>query len=231
MARGSDETPRISLNKLCEFMTVGPARQRRIIRDQKYPPDYQVVYYREAQESVAHFIASNLEDVAAIERQINLLSQQSPDSIGAQRRLASNIDALEAFLDMIDDIDLRGSRPSLGANQAPRLSIRNVDISVRPEIILHVEGKTRPLVGAVKLHFPKTNPLNDDAAGFGSTVLQEWCRANMVDDGAPSGPHCFVIDVGSKRVHSGVRSNVQRMNGIQAACQNIHALWPTITPD
>lgn len=104
MARRSDQAPRISLNKLCEFMTVGPARQRRIIRDQKYPPDYQVVYYREAQEAIARCIASSLEDIASIDRQINILNQQSPDSVGAQRRLASNVDALEAFLDMIDDL-------------------------------------------------------------------------------------------------------------------------------
>lgn len=231
MARRSEQTPRISLNKLCEFMTVGPARQRRIIRDQKYPPDYQVVYYREAQEAIAQCIASSLEDIASIDRQIALLNQQSPDSVGAQRRLASNVDALEAFLDMIDDIDLRGATPSLGANQAPRLSVRNVEISVRPEIVLRAEGRTQPLIGGIKLHFPRTNSLNEDAAGFASAVLQEWCVATMANDGTASGPHCFVIDVGSRRVHAGVRSTARRLEGIQAACQTIHALWPTITPD
>ncbi len=63
MADKDQKEPRISLNKLCEFMTANVTRQRSIIRDQKFPQDYKKVYYKEAQESVAHYLASNLEDI------------------------------------------------------------------------------------------------------------------------------------------------------------------------
>ena len=114
--RRPENNPRISLNKLCEFMTARPPRQRRIIRDQKYPNEFQGMFYREAQEAVASCIASNLEDIDSINRQVALLDQQSPPNVGTQRRVSANIDALEAFAEMLDDIDLRGATPELGEN-------------------------------------------------------------------------------------------------------------------
>ena len=143
------DNPRISLNKLSEFMTASIPRQRRIIRDQKFPPDYLRTYYREAQEAVAACLASDLEDLAVVERQIDILNQQEPGTVGAQRRIASNVDALETFLDMLDDINLMGATPQLAANDAPKLRVQNVDISVRPEVILRAEGRSGMLVGAL----------------------------------------------------------------------------------
>lgn len=228
MARRPDNAPRISLNKLCEFMTASIPRQRRILRDQKFPADYLRVFYREAQEAVASCIASGLEDVVAVERQIDILNQKSPDTVGAQRRLASNVDALESFLRMLDSVDLSGAQPRLAPNDAPKLMVRNVQISVRPEILLSTEGRSGPLVGAVKLHFPRTNPLNEQAAGYVSAVLQEWCAVHMQDEGQASGPLCCVADIGSETFYGGVRATRQRMRDIEEACETIAALWPTI---
>lgn len=221
-------TPRISLNKLAEFMTATIPRQRRIIRDQKFPPDYLVTYYREAQEAVAACIASDLSDIGAITRAINILNQQTPDTVGAQRRLVSNVDALESFLDMLDVVNLQEASPTLAPNDAPKLIIRNVEVSVRPEIILRMEGRNGPSVGALKIHFPKTNPLNQQAAGYVSAVLQEWAQAHLSNEGQVSGNLCMVIDVGSQSFFEGVRATRRRMQDIQDACSTIAALWPTI---
>jgi hypothetical protein len=229
MARRPENAPRISLNKLCEFMTASIPRQRRIIKDQKFPSDFMRVYYREAQEAVATCIASELEDTATVERQIDILNQQAPETVGTQRRLASNVDALEGFLTMLDAINLGGATPSLGANDAPKLIIRNVSVSVRPEIILRSENRNGPIVGAMKIHFPKTNSLNEQAAGYVSAMLQEWCEVHMHDQGEASGPLCSVVDVGSQSFFEGVRSTRQRLRDLQDACETIAALWPTIT--
>ena len=209
-------------------MTASIPRQRRIIRDQKYPPDYQVVYYREAQEAVASCIASDLENTQAVENQIQILNQQAPENVGAQRRIASNVDALEAFLGMLDDINLMGATPSLGANDAPKLRLQNVDISVRPEIILRSENRSGPIIGAMKIHFPKTNPLNELSAGYVSAVLQEWALANLSAESVPQGQLCSIVDVGSQSFYEGVRATRRRLQDIQDACATIAALWPTI---
>jgi len=150
MAKSPANQPHISVNKLAEFIDAKAARQRQILRDQKFPTDYKGMYYREAAETIATVIASNLENTSIIEKTIASLEQQNPDKIGTQRRIQSNIDALETFEAMLDDVDLKGAKPSLGVHNPPKLVIQNVEISIRPEIVLTGTGKNKqPLVGAL----------------------------------------------------------------------------------
>ncbi len=136
-----------------------------------------------------------------------------------------NLDALESFEGMLDDVDLKGISPSLGAAFPPKLSCRNVEISVRPEIILRADGKGKnKLIGATKLYFVRTFTLSEDTASYVSAVLQEWCCTFLADEGITSGPLCYVIDVGAKKVWPGVKSTAARMNDIEACCQNIERI-------
>lgn len=232
MARGATDAPRISVNKLAEFIGAKARRQRQILRDQKYPTDYKGMYYREASESIASYISSNLEKASIIDRAIAVLEQSHPEKIGTRRRIEANIDALETFRVMLDSLELAGAVPTLGDNSSPRIMIQNVEISVRPEIILRSAGKSgSPLVGAIKLHFPRTFSLREDGEGIVSAVLQEWLKAHLPDDGEPNPLQCYAIDVGAQRVGKGVRSTVARLREVEANCRNIAALWPTITQD
>src|SRR5271155_5024839 len=141
------------------------ARQRQILRDQKYPTDYKGMYHKEAAEAIAMAILSNLEDLSAVDRAVAVLEQSRPEKIGTQRRVAANLDALETFRLMLDEISekIGGVSLSVGEQSPPRLSIQGVDISVRPELVLQTVGKSGPLCGALKLHFPRTFPLSEDA--------------------------------------------------------------------
>lgn len=224
--------PRISLNKLAEFMTARKAsRQRAILRDQKFPTEFKGIYHREAAEAIASCVASNFENVSVLDRTIAVLEQMNPEKIGAQRRITSNTNALERFKAMLDDLDLGSAVPALGENSPPKLTIQNVAVSVRPEIILSGKGrKEAVLVGAMKLHFSTTNPLDDTAGAYVSTVLQEWAKAYLTA-GETYGPYCYVIDVGSGKAHPGVKATTARLRDVEDTCRNIAALWPTITPD
>jgi hypothetical protein len=51
------------------------------------------------------------------------------------------------------------------------------------------------------------------------------------DDEILGSQFCSVIDVGSKTVYPAVKSIAQRLKDIDAECQNIAGLWPTIQPD
>ncbi len=232
MAKDAARQARISVNKLAEFITAKAPRQRQILRDQKFPQDFKGMYYREATDAISTCIASNLENTSVLFRAIAVLEQQAPEKIGTQRRLAANVDALETFESMLDIIDLKGGSPSLGEHAPPRLKIQNVEISVRPDVILKGLGKKdASLIGAMKLHFPRNFALDEDAGGFVSAILQEYGRTYLTGDGEIHGPYCMVIDVGSKNVWPGVKATANRMKEIVANCRNIAALWPTIAPD
>lgn len=223
--------PHISVNKPAEFNEAKGARQRQTLHDQKYPSGFKGMYHREAAEAISQYLASHMEDLKPIDRALTLLGQKKPEKIGAQRRISANLDALESFLMLLDKIEARIKDVELTLGDqfsAQRLTIHGVDINVRPELLACRTGKTGPLCGGIKLHFPTTFPLNKGTAGLVSAVTQEWCKQYQPENGNVSGALCFVIDIGSQEVYDGVTSTVARMKEVDADCQNIAALWPTI---
>lgn len=224
--------PELSVNKLAEYIVSKGARQRKLLKDRKYPdPDFQMgMFHREATEAVRKYLADGCIDASVAENQIAILKQQTPEKIGTIRRLNANIDALERFLDMLDDISLAGGDPQLGANSVQKLTFHGVKISVRPEIILRgVSPRGKKLVGAVKLHFTKSFPMTDESAGYVSAVLQEYCKAHVADDDEIVFPdYCKIIDIGCGKVFPGVKSTAARLKDINSECENIAALWPSI---
>jgi len=229
---GKDNGPRISVNKLAECMSAKAGRKRQILRDQKYP-DFKGMYYREATEAVSLCLASGLEDTTMLSKAVKLLEQAPAGKTGTLRRLNSNIDAIEAFESMLDTIDLKGGNPELGENRPEKLTFHGVEVSVRPEIVLRGHGKMgKPMVGALKVHFSKTFTLDAASAGIVSAVLQRYAEDKISGgDEIVGSQYCFVIDVGSKAVYPAAKSITARLKDVEAECQNIAALWPTITPD
>ena len=131
---------------------------------------------------------------------------------------------------MLDDIDLKGGVPEIGEASPEKMTVLGVEISVRPEIILRGTGpKGQSLVGAIKLQMSVSANFNEEAAGYVSAAVQEYCRRSLVTDNEiVHAPYCQVIDVGNRVIHPGVKATARRMKEIEAACLNIAALWPSI---
>jgi hypothetical protein len=223
--------PSISINKLGEYIICRAARKRKILHDRKYPdPDFQMgAYHREAAEAVAQYIANGAVDTEPLDKTLKLLGQHPMDKVGTSRRINANIDALERFSSMLDDIEIGEAAPLLGAHSAPTLSYYNVTISVRPEIILTYSKKNKTYLGAIKLHFSRSHPHNEESAGYVSAVLNEFCATHLCSNNEIVDPSlCQVIDVASGNVFKGVKSTKKRLADIAAECQNIASLWPGI---
>lgn len=221
--------PRLSVNKLGEYMTARAGRQNKILHDAKYPQDFVVAHYRDAAETIAKAVVDGLQDVRPLEKAIQLLGQRPATTVTEMRRLSGNIDAIEVFMSIMGDVDLRGIEPRLGTHQARHLVIHGVEISVRPEVTLHLAKRNGdPLVGGVKLHFPKTFPLKEEAAEYISACLQMYCRDHLNQHGAPSHQHCYVIDMAGARVFPGVKSIRARVRDVEETCKQITTIWSSI---
>lgn len=218
------------MNKLGEYIASKAARQRNILYNQKFPPDYVTPFYDDASEAISLFIAGEMANPAILESRIRLLEQSPASTVWQQRRMLGNIEAIETFMGMIDALDLSGISCRLGSQSPPRLTICNVEVSVRPEVILSrsaTKGGGR-VIGALKLHFPKTNPLSQEAAGYVSAVASWFCECHLIDEGTPDPRLCFVLDLASERLYPGVQSVRQRLKDAEAACEQIFNLWDTI---
>lgn len=223
--------PRISVNKLAEYMVSKAARQRKLLKDRKYPdPDFQMgMYHREASEAVARYLVSDQIGTDPLDNQIAIIKQQSPGAIGTQRRLNSNIEAMERFLGMLDDFDFGDAEPSHGEHAPPKLTFHGVEVSVRPEIILRGTVKGKAVVGGAKLHFTKGFEMTDETAGYVSAAVQEYCRRHLAKDDETVNPaYCQVFDIGGGKVFPGVKSTKARLKDIEDTCQNIADIWPNL---
>lgn len=221
--------PRLSINKLGEYMTVKAGRQNKILYDAKYPQDYIVAYYKDAAEAIAKCIVDGLEDLKPLEIAIRSLEQRVPKTIGEQRKFSGNIDAIETFISIMDNVDLKGVEPRLGEHKAPHVIMSGVEVSVRPEVTLHGQKKSgEGLIGGIKLHFPKSFPLNEEAAEYISTGVQLYANDHLYAHGAASHKHCYVIDMASAKVYAGVKSIKQRTKDMQDTTLQIASIWPNI---
>lgn len=223
--------PRISVNKLAEYMVSKAARQRKLLKDRKYPDeDFKMgMYHREATEAVAKYLVSDQLSTDNIDNQIAIIKQQNPGKIGTQRRLNSNLEALERFLDMLDDFDFKDAVPTLGEHAPQKLTYHGVEISVRPDVILRGRVKGKSVVGGVKLHFPKGFEMTDETAGYVSAALQEYCLRHVATpDETTYYAYCQVFDIGSGQVFPGVKATKARLKDIEDTCQNIAAIWASI---
>ena len=85
------------------------------------------------------------------------------------------------------------------------------------------------MVGGIKLHFPKTEPLDEEQASYITAIMHSFCETHLWKEGAPYPGLCMVIDLASAQVYPGVQSVRRRLKEVQSACAQIASLWPTIT--
>jgi hypothetical protein len=229
MSQIERETPRISVNKLGEYMTATPSRRRRIIEDQKRPRDYIVPRYTEAQDVIVAYLTAGTHVNGSLLEAIERLGNSPAASEWDEQRRNLCAEAIQSFLDLVDDLDLDGLDLRAGNNGQSRLLIAGVEVSIRPELTIIRAGASRnPASGAFKLYFSKTNPLGEESGAYVGTMVHHFVDEYPM--GCEPADHrlCRVIDVFARRVYAAPRSFIRRRSEIQAACMEIARAWPDL---
>ena len=103
------------------------------------------------------------------------------------------------------------------------MEVAGVRVSIRPDAYLK-NTITGDIVGAIKLHFPKTTPLNDASAKYVATTLKVFLSeeqgAEFVDP-----KKCYVVDVSTQAATCASKSFKKNMKDVVAACEEIRARW------
>lgn len=217
-------SPKISLNKLGEYLTASPARRRRIVYDQKDPKPFITTRYTDAREVIVDFLASGMiDDTKLITRAKNLRLDSSGTEFACQDRIAS-ADAIENFLEVVDHIELEDLQVvPVGNSTSAGMEIEGVYVSVRPDVLFK-NAITKDVVGALKLHFPRTTPLNENSAKYVSTALRVYLTDELKSLTAEP-KKCYVVDVSTQTVTCAPKSFKKNMSDIAAACEEIRARW------
>lgn len=217
--------PRISVNQLGEYMTATPSRRRQIVRDQKNPPLFKSTRYRDAREAIADHIASNMvDDEAALAAAQALRENTDGSDFVVQDRIHS-AHAITAFLDICEDMKL-GALTAVRVDtfSSDGLEIAGVKVVMRPEALL-LDPATQEVVGCVKLHFSRTQPLDGRSAAYVATALRAHLEQNLSSPGTVNPDRCYVVDIATRSILSAPKANKRRLGDLGAACEEIKDRW------
>lgn len=223
--------PRISVNKLGEFLTTSsPLRRRSIVTNQKNPPDTIVARYRQAMDPIQEFLASGgLE----IDRLLSCAEALRNAPAGTDWRADDNRNtalALETFLESSDLLPLENVNYIRCDNEQPAVEIAGVSVSVRPDFLIHFQKRGVECVGALKLHFmrSKSSSLRESGQEYVAMMCYKWLADNNTTPRKPMPNHCFSLDVFRKSLVQSPTATKRRMSDVEAACSEIALIWPAV---
>jgi hypothetical protein len=219
--------PRISINKLGEYLQANPQRRKKIVSDAKNPKPFVVTRYSDAREAIKNYFTSGF-NTDILDASIEAHQGKDPASEFQEQDQALSIELLEMMLDLdLPDLSEFSLYVYEGAN--PKLNIAGVDISVNPDLIIRSDNRGQKVVGAIKLHISKSNQLDEEGAKNVAILLKEFVENHIAEDGEKVYlPFCIAVDIFGKVVCAAPKSFKRRMTYISSACEEIALWWDSV---
>jgi hypothetical protein len=224
------KAPRVSVNKLGEYLTATPARRKRIIHDAKYPSTFMVARYTVAENAIADWICSGGADELLLDQAIATLRNGEPASNFARSRRDCCVTAIANAARLGEQLQLPTGRVTyVRSNKASPLLFGDLGVSVRPEVLIYTgQGEGRRL-GGIKLYFSKQHPLTQQSAGYITTLLWQSLVIRSAHDLLLLDHNQIkLVDVFAGTVFTLPKSHKQRLKEIAAACEEIAERWDAV---
>lgn len=218
--------PKVSINKLGEYMTANSLRRKRIVEEQKNPSTYIVTRYLDAKEIYLNYILSNY-DSEIIKNGIEFLENKSTSSEFQASDKSSSLESLHMSirLTLPDFSNFELSLFKQIGKEGGKIDISGVNVSVMPDIIVRGVYRNKKIVGAIKLHISKSNLLNEEARKNVATVLHQFVEDKLKKDDEKVLPEfCIAIDIFAAKYDVAPKSFINKRNQIKASCEE-YALW------
>lgn len=222
------QAPRISAPKLGEYLDVRHAQRReRIVRDQKYPSDYIVSRYNNAQNAIrAAIIAGEDVDARLLEKSRVLAGRVSATKYGEDTTRCC-VEAVNAFRALWAELPLDGATRSMTGGVGFSVLIEGVEVTGNPIALLRrVLPKGRVETGALQLVFKKEAALEK----HGGEAAAEILRRSLIAAGqtAVAAKLCLVVDVFAMKWFAAPTHRVRLTGDIEAACREIALRWSAL---
>ncbi|HEX3800731.1 MAG TPA: hypothetical protein VH413_18705 [Verrucomicrobiae bacterium] len=222
------QVPRISINKLGEYLVATPSRRRAIIKEQKYPAAYRVSWYSQADHAISDWFLSPTHDKAILTNHINQIGQLVALKEQERQRNQNCVEAIIAFGKIADGLDLADVEVIECRHGASKLLIAGVEISVRPEFILRRSKDGQSEIGIEKIYFSKNNRLTEDSGAYVAALVRRYAEEYLMSQGQVNYRNCSVLDVFGERIFCSPRLMSRKLQDVESACQEIAARWDTI---
>lgn len=228
--------PQLSVNQFAQYLEAKGRRRNTILRDQKFPNEVLVLYYKEACDAILEYIESGF-DEDVFDNQHSEIGDKPTTTVQQVTRLKSCLEALESFQDLaVDELEdlLEGVKIIRAPHNPPNgtLQIQGVDISLRPEFFLTKKDKKgNAIKGVIKLYVSKNHELTDYTAKAIGALCLEFLENMGKPEGAPSKDLVLIIDVFAQRIYTAPKATTNIMKDVEATCKEINRIWPSVSED
>lgn len=207
----------INVKGLVKFMTATPSGQRKVLQDYKFPderePGAMRGYYAEAKRIIRSYHANDHAPTWLQERG-DRLDLEAANTFERRRveRLRNNARAVRQYA-----AHFAGRKYVVRPDLKLSLDLGQVRIRVRPDLFVTERSTERLIVVA----FPAT-PMDERDARITTQCVFEAARLKI--DGLRASS-VVICEVASGTEHRGARVGSRMRADIEAACENICALW------
>lgn len=214
--------PKISANKLGEYINSSPSRRQKIVKDQKYPKGFIVTRYNGAKKAIIDYFVKGKGDKKAIESEIKNLILGSYNTEFRKKDSQLSIKALEIFVKTNVPSVSEHKTSRLGHN-LNKLTIQGVDVSVQPDILIQGSLQGSDFIGAIKIHISKTHPLTEGSGKYVGVLIHRFLESNYSEKVRTD--FCISLDIFTGKYFVAPRSFKSLRKDIEAACNEIRLLW------
>ena len=216
------KNPRISVNKLAEYIEANANRRKVIVQDCKLPKSFKVARYTEARKALVLFLKTR--DHSVLERTITEITAKVPSSDFWKDDYANSIECLKTFLSF--DIEQFNGLEITEHDENALVNINGLDISVNPELLIKHTHKGKDKAGAIKLGVLKAQ-MGKNQQETVAFMVKNYLQTLQLRDLDIEPSLCFSIDTFAKKLVSCPKAEKARMKLIGAACEEIMLRWPT----
>ncbi len=217
--------PKISLNKLAEYLEANPSRRKTIVYDAKYPEAFKTTRYKEARDVIMEYLITNDENEVLLA--IDKLKKKKTSTEFQEQDRKLSIKVLSDVLNM-DLSFLKNTELSLFADKSHKLEICGVTVSISPDLFV-TSLKDKNLIGVIKLHISKNNKLSEEGQNIATLLLKHYTQEALADTGEiVSNKLCVSIDLFNNSTQYCPSATAQRFKRIESACEEIALRWDSL---
>ena len=219
--------PKVSVNKLGEFVYASSIRQKGIVKDQaaERSPGFKAFRYNEARAACVRYFAEGF-DLTIIDNAIEALNKKEILNEHDANDQKASIEALNELknIDLTQFSGLKFERYSGDA----KIEISGVDVKVNPDLIIRGEQKKKKVIGAIKIHIIKDS-LSSKSQSVVATVLQKFIDEKVRnEDERVLHNLMFSIDIFAGTVHPAPKAQALLLANIEASCDVYRLIWQAL---
>jgi endo-alpha-1,4-polygalactosaminidase (GH114 family) len=212
---------KISVAGLAQFMNATSFRQRRLLRDHKFPftkdghRKPQIVRYSEARSTIQRY-HSNGNDVTVLLDAVEALKKKAAENPDKDpSRIEDNIRAIKTYMK-----HFQNNQFEVLENPRPRYIHGEVHVTTAPDLYVDENG-TKKLI---KLDFNAKEPKEEVV----NIILKVMHEAAAGQELGVKPADVIYLDVSRQRQFNGKKLNKQLKRDIDAACETIADIWPKV---